>query len=384
MRVLHVTEAMGAGIVSSVLSMVEATPEVDHHLLARAREDHDTGDDWATHFSSVHVLPDNPLLALQTVRRLSRELYPDVVHAHSSWGGALVRTAGIDRPRIVYSPHCFAFERRDISGTQRRLYETVERRLAGRTDLFVAVAPYEIDLAASLGHREIAYAPNRTLLDEAKRASFADPLRIVAAGRVCAQKDWRYFLHVKRYAETQLGVEATWRWLGGGDAEGEQELSRAGVEVTGWITREELLGELSDAQIYLHTAAWEAAPMSILEAAAIGLPMAVRGISPLQSLDLPGLANSVKGLAERIRALGDPEVWAAEQLFSEAVGARHSRTIQGHHLRDAYDRVCAAAGSMSTESADSVVRSSTRFRPLGQRDSTPRPRELGPGAAKVL
>lgn len=184
MRVLHVSEAMGAGIVSSVLAMAEATPDVDHHLMARPRSAHDTGDDWSTRFSSVHPLPDNPVRAVWSLRRLVRELYPDVVHAHSSFGGALVRLAGLDRPRIVYSPHCFAFERRDISGLQRRVFERIERSLAPRTDLFVAVAPNEVDIAAALGHREIAYIPNRTMLTDRREAEHLAPLRIVTAGRV--------------------------------------------------------------------------------------------------------------------------------------------------------------------------------------------------------
>jgi glycosyltransferase involved in cell wall biosynthesis len=340
MRVLHVSEAMGAGIISSVLAMVDATPEVDHHLLARPRTGHDTGDDLAARFSSIHLMPGNPVGAIRTLRRLARELYPDVVHAHSSFGGVLVRVAGLDRPRVVYSPHCFAFERRDISGLQRRVFERVERSLAARTDLFVAVAPSEIDLAAGLGHREIAYTPNRTLLTTARGAAYSTRPRIVTAGRVSPQKDWRYFLHVKRYAESQLGLDASWEWLGGGDPDGERALAQAGVDVSGWIPREQLLDRMAGAQVYLHTAAWEAAPISILEAAALGLPLVVRAIAPLQSLDLPGLSTTVQGLAEGLVALETEDRWAEAQQASRHLAERHNRTIQGKQLRDAYARVC--------------------------------------------
>lgn len=346
MRVLHVSEAMGAGIVSSVLAMVEATPELDHHLLARPRTAHDTGDEWAQSFTSVNMLPSDPVRALLTLRRLVRDLYPDVVHAHSSFAGVLVRMAGLDRPKVVYSPHCFAFERRDINGLQRRVFERAERTLAARTDLFLAVAPNEVDLAAELGHRNIAYTPNRTLLRPSALASYAAPLRIVTAGRISAQKDWRYLLHVKRYAEAELGVRAHWEWLGGGDPEGEQALADAGVSVSGWIPREELLDRMRDAQVYLHTAAWEAAPISILEAAALGLPLVLRAITPLRSLGLPGLSDSVVGMAARIAGLESPEVWAQAQDASRALAGRHTRTIQGRKLRDAYSRAC---GQSDTE-----------------------------------
>lgn len=345
MRVLHVSEAMGAGIVSSVLAMVEATPEIDHHLLARPRSAHDTGDEWSESFTSVNLLPSDPVRAVLTLRRLVRELFPDVVHAHSSFGGALVRMAGLDRPKIVYSPHCFAFERRDVNGLQRRLFERAERSLASRTDLFLAVSPNEVDLAAGLGHRDIAYTPNRTMLQPDTSASYAAPLRVVTAGRISAQKDWRYLLHVKRYAEAELGVHAQWEWLGGGDPEGERALTEAGVSVSGWIPREELLERMGRAQVYVHTAAWEAAPISILEAAALGLPLVLRAISPLRSLGLPGLSDSVVGMAARIAGLESPEVWSQAQEASRALTARHSRTIQGRKLRDAYARACGQTDS---------------------------------------
>lgn len=339
MRVLHVTEAMGAGIVSSILAMVEATPDVDHHLYARPRSEHDTGDDLAEHFTSVHLMPGNPLKAVRTLRKLERELFPDVVHAHSSFGGVLARMSGLDRPRIVYSPHCFAFERRDISGLQRRIFEHAERSLASRTDLFMAVAPNEMDLAAELGHTDIAYTANRTLLDTAARAQYGEPMRIVTAGRISPQKDWRYFIHVKRYAEQELGLKARWEWLGGGDAKGEHALAEAGISVSGWIPREEILERMSGAQAYLHTAAWEAAPISILEATALGLPMAGRAIDPLESLGVPGLDRSVARIGQRLVQLTTPEGWKAAQRESDEFNQRHTKAIQGRQLRDAYARV---------------------------------------------
>ncbi|MGN6780312.1 MAG: glycosyltransferase [Marmoricola sp.] len=340
MRVLHVSEAFGGGVVSSLLAMAEATPEVDHHLLAHEREGHDTGAELSGRFSSIAALPTDPVRAVAAVRRSVRELFPDVVHAHSSIAGAVVRVAGLDGPRIVYSPHCFAFERRDLGRTERLAYRTVERVLARRTHLLVAVAPHEMELAAALGHRRIAYAPNRTTATIGGRARFAERPRIVAVGRICRQKDWRYFLHVKRYAEEQLGLDATWSWLGGGEAAAEARLTSAGVEVTGWIDRGAVLAELTQAQIYLHTAAWEAAPISVLEAAALGLPLALRSIAPLCSLGLPGLADTVPALAARLLDLRAERGWTAAQRASLAVGDKHSRRVQGEHLLQAYAEVC--------------------------------------------
>lgn len=340
MRVLHVSEALGGGITSAMMAMIESTPQIDHHLLARPRADHDTGADIGHAFASVQLLPRNPLRAVLAVRDSVRELYPDIVHAHSSVAGAVVRMAGLDSPRIVYSPHCFAFERRDLTRAQRMTFAAIERVLASRTDLLVAVAPNEIDLALALGHEEVRYAPNRTPGTGTEPVTFARPLHVVTAGRICRQKDWRYFLHVKRYAEAHLGLRATWEWLGGGDPEAERALSAAGVTVSGWLERKDLLPRMARGQVYLHTAAWEAAPISILEAASLGMPLALRSIAALDSLGLPGRCSSVVDLATRIETLQSPAQWQRAQAESLALAHARSAEEQGRRLEEAYESAC--------------------------------------------
>jgi len=342
MRVLHVSEALGGGVTSAVTAMVEATPEVDHHLFARPRQQHDIGIEPARHFASVHPMSGNPASAVLALRSVVRQLYPDVVHAHSSVAGVLVRMAMLDRPSIVYSPHCFAFERRDIGGPSRRVFRAVERVLAPRTDLFMAVAPQEMDLAADLGHQSMAYVPNRAVTEPRPVAEHADRLRIVTVGRVCAQKDWRYLVHLKRFVDDHLALDATWEWLGDGDPEGERELDDAGIDVSGWIPREEVLDRLASAQVYVHTAAWEGAPISILEAASLGLPLAVRSIPSLDSLALPGLSVGVAALAARIESLVGEPAWRAASDSSLDLAGRHSAEAQARHLMRAYQRATGA------------------------------------------
>ncbi|MGN6250457.1 MAG: glycosyltransferase [Marmoricola sp.] len=379
MRVLHVSEAFGGGVVSSLLAMVESTPEVDHHLLAHARPGHDTGVDLDGRFASVGTLAADPVRAVVGLRRQVRDLFPDVVHAHSSIAGAVVRLAGLDGPRIVYSPHCFAFERRDLSRAERLAYTGIERLLARRTDLLVAVAPHEMELAAALGHQRIAYTPNRTTATVGGRARFAQRPHVVAVGRICRQKDWRFLLHTKRYAEQQLGLDARWTWLGGGDPADEARLGAEGVEVTGWMDRGAVLAHLSQAQVYLHTAAWEAAPISVLEAAALGLPLALRSIPPLRSLALPGLADSVPALAGRLVELGAEETWTAAQRASLAVAERHSRRVQGEHLLRAYADACGVAvpAAVRLPAQRRPAEDAGHGAPAARRPSLPVPRSAG-------
>jgi glycosyltransferase involved in cell wall biosynthesis len=365
MRVLHVSDVMGGGVASALLAMVEATPEVDHHLLHRSRAGHDTGAALAGSFGSVRPLPRDPVRAVRAIRRRSRELYPDVVHAHSSVGGALTRVAAPVGARIVYSPHCFSFERRDLGSVERAALRAVEWVLVPRTDLVLAVAPHEVEQAIGLGHDQVAYTVNRAgVVDH--RARHRTPLHVVTAGRVSRQKDWHYFLHLKRYAERQLGLRARWTWLGGGAPGDERALREAGVAVTGWIGRDELVERLADAQVYVHTAAWEAAPLSVLEAAGVGLPLALRSIPALDSLGLPGRGASVPDLAERIGAMRSVGTWARAHHESLALADAHSATVQARQLRRAYARACglpAPAAAQSTEDRSWLPARSTAWIP---------------------
>lgn len=338
MRVLHVSEAMGGGVATSILAMVESTPELDHHLLLSPRDGHDTGSDFARAFSSVTLMPTQPAVASYRLMQLARRLYPDVVHAHSSVAGVVARVTDVGAAAIAYSPHCFAFERRDVTASQRRFFRWVERCLAKRADTLIAVTPYEIDLAAQLGCPEVAYVANRATIPQAPVASWRSPLRIAAVGRVCPQKDWRYLVHLKRYIDADIGVDASWHWLGGGDTEGERTLRAAGINVAGWMPHERMIEQLSQAQVYVHTAAWEAAPMSILEAAQLGLPLVLRSIPPLESLEFPGLESGVAAVAQRLKSLEHESVWQRARADSLSAMRHHRREWQAQQLQAAYNQ----------------------------------------------
>src|SRR5690349_4228868 len=115
MRVLHVVESYGAGTVSAMVQYVRATPELEHHLVRRLRDDDDHADDGElAAFASVHEMAAGLAPAIRSVRGAVKAVRPDVVHGHSSFGGAFARLAGGRRPLVVHTPHCYATERQDL------------------------------------------------------------------------------------------------------------------------------------------------------------------------------------------------------------------------------------------------------------------------------
>ena len=83
------------------------------------------------------------------LRELDRERRFDIVHAHSSRAGGLVRTALPGRERLFYNPHCFAFTT-GFSRARRVLYRGLEQVLVPRTGCIVATCEWEREEAARL------------------------------------------------------------------------------------------------------------------------------------------------------------------------------------------------------------------------------------------
>ncbi|MEO8261069.1 MAG: glycosyltransferase [Pseudolysinimonas sp.] len=313
--VLHVAESWGAGVRAAVLQFVAATPELEHHLLRGVNRsefaaDHEQG------FASVGVLPHGPLAARRAIRRGVAAVRPDVVHAHSSYAGFFVRTTLRRGPqlRIVYSPHCFAFERRDLSPLVRLAIRGVERLLAGNTDTIAACSPGEARTASRLRARRVVFVPNVATVPALAMLEHRDPNRVVAVGRIGAQKDPDFFratvLHLRRNGHPDLDA----RWIGDGDDRiARARLERAGIPATGWLTSFDAQKALGQAGVYLHTARWEGFPVSILEAVELGIPVIAREVPTMAgAIATPGISTP-----EQMAA-------AAEELLHGGDAARHA------------------------------------------------------------
>jgi glycosyltransferase involved in cell wall biosynthesis len=346
LRLLHITEALGGGTESAIRGFVQATSGDEHHLLYRNRESSSLGagfDDFAT-ASAVR----SGLLGLRRAAEARvRALQPDIVHLHSSWAGLLGRATGgiFSRSAIVYSPHCFYFERTDVGRVRRSLAMSAERALASRTDVLVATSPYEEDLARNLGVESTFFIRN-LLRDAAPRQSERPdgPPLIATVGRVSPQKDPDFLVEVVARMRDS-GSDAEWVWIGGGEARSMDRLRRHGVEVTGWLPREQARAHLARASAYVHTAAWESGPVSIEEARLAGIPTVLRSIPPLVSLGFPAGIDTPDDVArELVRVLN-----GGAPTPTDIPAARERLTLeladQAAKLRAAYLTARSRAGS---------------------------------------
>jgi glycosyltransferase involved in cell wall biosynthesis len=318
LRVLHVTETFAAGTGVAVVGFARGSKGqgIEAFLLAQDRGsgllDEIQGD---PPFVRARILGPGSLRLWRGIGAAVKEIRPDVLHLHSSLAGAVgrIRLLASRNPLVVYSPHCFAFERRDVSRWQRWAFRTAERLLAHRTDGFVCVSPHEAALARQLRNSvPVTYVVNAFSINGQVKNPQGLPrsdgtVRPVSLGRITPQKDPAMFAAVAVALRATGAVEATWIGSGNDHAAGEA-LRAAAVHVTGWVPPHQVPELLARGSVYVHTATWEAStPIALLEAMAVGLVVVVRRIEAYQGM-LPDewLFDDVPSAVEMIHALSDP------------------------------------------------------------------------------
>lgn len=285
------------------------------------------------------------IAAVARARRVLHERAPRVVHLHSSYAGWVVR--GAWRPPagvgVVYQPHAWAF---GLLGRGAPVGRAVERRLARRTNVLVAVSRAEADegRAAGIDLPTVVssvpvdlqrFAPvddqQRT---EARRRLGLDPAHrvVLSIGWVNRQKgqdrliaDWRRHLPALRSAHAHLYL------LGPGD----------GAEIAAWAGDEldrsvHHVGEVADVRSWLAAAdvtaqasRWEGMSIAVAESLASGVPAVVT--------DVAGMAEMIGHEPPTAGALVDGRA-EPPAIVAEVLRRLHSDTLLADEGKRARDR----------------------------------------------
>jgi glycosyltransferase involved in cell wall biosynthesis len=343
LHVLHVVEALGSGIATALEDYLRSTPDHVHSVLAYRRPSAQTGDELERLATRLLPLPEGRLAQVRTVRRWVGDLRPDLVHAHSTYAGVYVRlfARGSGAP-LVYTPHAYPFERRDVPAAVRGLYWLVEAALSLGGGCVAAVGPREAELAARLpGRQAVVHLPN-VVRDLGPRPSGGGEersprreLRLAMLGRISPQKGPDFFGRAARLSLAQR-LPLRWIWVGGGRPQEERTLRDAGALVTGWLPRQAALDRLATADVYVHTAAWEGCPVSVLEAAALDLPIVARRIPALEALEVPALYDTPEAVVTAARVLLGRPAREALRHQSRLLVERHQPAAQRAALERAY------------------------------------------------
>lgn len=351
LTVLHLSEAFGGGVSTAIEGYCDlARDGIEHIVAVRRRPGHDVGAKLSN--ARVIELPHNPIAGYCEFRRIVASHHPDIIHAHSSIAGIWARFGPRGPQPVVYTPHCFAFERRDVPRLVRWAFRTAERLQAHRTTMFICNGQREVDLSRALAATVPAISvPCMPITDvlhavespEAPEfgdsvtpalARSAEELVVYGSGRLMAQKDPSWFAEVASQLRDVASIR--FRWLGGGDEHYHTELTNAGVDVSGWLVRSELTARLTTGDLYLHSAAWEGCPITVFEAAAAGLPVLVRDIPAFDHLDVERLQTPHAAAAAIRKLAGDPDQIDELRVRSAALLAQQHDVAQTANLAAVY------------------------------------------------
>ncbi len=338
-RVLHVVDPLDDNISCALSEYLAATPQLEHWLLVGWESCTPLRLSSGSHPAEIMSLPSGHRSRLHAIVDCYNTVNPTWVHAHSFSAGAYVRLAlSIPTDRIIYSPHSYAFERRDLAKMARLLNVAWEYVMAPRSSAVAVCNPREAHLAARL-HRtgKIVRVPHLPRSDARKPPelpshSSTGPTA-VAMGPLNPQRDPSFFEAVVTAAESDI----SWIWIGDGEPRYKRLLEKAGVCVTGRLPRSNRLRLLRTADVYVHTAAWEGSYDTLMQAAAAGLPIAARAIPALKALRLPGLAPTPRALAATVqRILASPEDRRLHSESSSRVLRAYTCETQAARLRELY------------------------------------------------
>ena len=293
LHVVHVVESFAGGVFDFVYDLILRMPDLTHTVIHSVRRE--TPSDYKQIFegkanlvrwkASREVSPLSDLKALYELIVLLKKVKLregiDVLHLHSSKAGFLGRLAakvlGLT-DRVVYTPHSAAFLREDISRVSKHLFSFLERLAAGMGGTVVATSPSEREALASIGVNAICI-PNGVDVERVRRVArdiesvSLNNARVIVgtSGRIVPQKGPEMFAEIALRVNEKLGERVEFLWIGDGPYK--DPLLRAGVEVTGWLTRDDSIKILSKIDVYLSTSLWEGLSLTGLQAMALGKPL---------------------------------------------------------------------------------------------------------------
>ena len=379
LRVLLVTQASGGGVGRHFLDLAQGLSAEGVHVTSLyAPRKLDTL--FRTRLKAGGLPPMHeinmrraihPLDAVDLWRliRMIRRLGPfDLIHGHSSKGGALARLAArrLGIPS-VYTPHAVITLDPTLSSWERRVYGRIERWLAGRTGAIIAVSDDEADHLGELGidARMVHLIPNGAppidfpSRDAARSRLGITPDEVVVGfvGRLSAQKAPELLLDAFASAfERNLTVRLAMVGSGPLDAAIRKQIHKLNLG-----SRVSLLGDVVATDVmpafdvFCLSSRYEAMPYVYLEALAAGLPIVSTLVGGATMCVEPGEngllvpPNNVAALSSAMQMLVlDVELRARFAAASVSMATRFTAQRMVQRTLRVYDQVLATAGNAAS------------------------------------
>lgn len=273
-KLLYIVEAMGGGVFTYIVDLAnELVEDFDMYVAYAVRPQ--TPQDYISYFDKrVHLIKvenfarsisaDKDLKAFFEIKKIAKEVKPDIIHLHSSKAGAIGRWAfnGHKIP-MYYTPHGYSFLMRDCSNVKRLIFKFIETISAKRFCTTISCSKGEHQETLKLTRRA-TYVDNGINITDLDRQlkdvkKVAHPFTVFTLGRICYQKNPILFNQI-----ANAMPEVHFLWIG--DGELRKELTAPNIEITGWVERKSALTKSMNADVFMLTSLWEGLPISLLEA----------------------------------------------------------------------------------------------------------------------
>ena len=342
MRILQVLEAAGAGAFGVVSSLVDRLDRAGHDVTLAVGRRPETPDHLEqlipAGVSVVHLPWQRRTLraqppAARALRSVVADLRPDVVHLHSSIAGAIgmiVRGRGV----TLYTPHGYSFSSGSPNSGRMVVQRMVERMVAQRCDMVVAVSEAEGRLARDvIRARRVCVIPNGIpeLDDPPDVAPRTGRPLVAAVGRIVFARSPAATARILAAVTDVADVT----WIGQAPHDEDGPLRSLGVPITGWLDHGEAVARLARASVMVHWSAGDGASLAVLEAMAVGTAVVASDIPANRELlgDAQVAVTEAEAIA-RVRRLLVDEPARARTVVEQRrrAAARGANLMAERHL----------------------------------------------------
>ena len=214
-----------------------------------------------------NINPIKDFKAIFEVRKIVKKENADIIHMHSSKAGAIGRIAiSSKKAKLFYTPHGYAFCKKDDSIFRRKIYMIIEKILANKKCLTIACSKGEYEDSLKIT-KNSTFIDNGIDIEDIEKYIKKDQekildnknLKICTVGRIGNQKNPELFNKIaERFPDTSF------TWIGDGNLK--DTLVSPNIKITGWFKRDEAIKELYKNDIFILTSLWEGLPITLLEA----------------------------------------------------------------------------------------------------------------------
>jgi len=273
-KILMVVEALGGGVFTYVSQLSNDMCDnfdiyVAYAIRSQTPKNFTEFFDSRVHLIEVHNFGNlknlfSDIKVIQELRKIEKEIQPDVIHLHSSIAGGFGRLAYKGKKNtVIYTPHGYSYIMCGENTIKGKFYKAMERYLGKKNCMTLTCCKSE-DEEAKIWSKRTAYIETGVnLQDLSASLDNIEPMKnekftVFTLGRVCVQKQPQLFNRI-----AGLVPEARFLWIG--TEELENELNASNLEITGWKPRKEALAIAKGADVFILCSLGEAIAMSLVE-----------------------------------------------------------------------------------------------------------------------